>query len=86
MKTLEEALTKVHELDYLVNNLYEDDNGRWTCSLRAEVEGENLKENMFYEYGRGSTPVEAVTIAIHNAEAVWNLSNQAARRRVIRDA
>lgn len=55
--SIEELLATVRSRGWKLNNLIELDNGTWLCSLRDHLRG--------YEIGRGSTPQEALTLALN---------------------
>ena len=88
LTTFEEVLERVHEREYLVNNLFQHLDGTWSCSLRrpdpsaSPTEGDNGK--YFFEYGRGKDPVRAMKIALHNAVCMERYSYAVAQHRLIR--
>ena len=56
--TLEEALAEVASCGLLVNNLFQQENGEWTCSLRDRDNGA--------DFATASTPQQAVMGALLN--------------------
>lgn len=56
MITIEEAIEEVHKAGFKVNNLFEF-NSIWQANI---TDGE-----LFYEFGHGMTPSEALSNALH---------------------
>lgn len=54
--TLEELLAEISESGWMVNNLFQLDNGRWQANLR--------KGQWFTDYGKGDTPHKALNMAM----------------------
>ena len=80
--SLVDLLDTADERDFHVNNLFQLDDGTWQCSLRSKTITD--KGEHFFEYGVGEWPEQALTNALYNADAVKNLSNQAAKKRLRR--
>lgn len=64
---LEEAIDYVNSAGLVVNNLFQLRDGTWQANLRGFVE--NSKGEYFFEFGKGSNPVRALTNALDKAEA-----------------
>lgn len=58
--TIEQLFAQTAALSLYVNNLFQRHDGRWQANLRDNSE--------CYEFGRGDTPVEALTCAIEKAK------------------
>lgn len=54
--TLDEAFLEINDNGWLVNNLYQRDDGSWRANLR-QADGAG---NWFNDFGEGSTPLEAL--------------------------
>jgi hypothetical protein len=58
--TIDTLLTEISERGWLLNNLFQFDNGDWLANLRTDTH--------YTQYGRGRTPLEALSLAIDAIE------------------
>lgn len=66
-RSLSEILVDIAQARLLVNNMFQLDTGQWQVNLRTPVRPET-PQNTCYEFGRGSTLVEAAREAFRNAQ------------------
>ena len=80
--TLDQLIREVQEQGFLVQNMFQLSAKRWQCNLRKETPGK--KDNIFFEFGKGNTPENALFNAQFNANTVLNQSHMVARKKVRR--
>ena len=81
--TLDQLVKEVQEQGFLINNLFQLEDGSWRCSLLQLLKSQPISKG-FYEYGDGSTPEDALLNAAYNADVMLNKSYQAARKKLRR--
>lgn len=66
MDDLLRLFSVANDRGFLVNNLYQFDNGSWSAGIRSMKT--NKKEMFYFQSARGRTPVIAMTEALRHAE------------------
>ncbi len=80
--TLDQLIHQVQEQGFFIQNMFQLSARRWQCNLRKETPGK--KDDVFFEYGKGHTPEDALLNAQFNANTMLNQSYMVARKKVRR--
>lgn len=69
---ISQALEYVKDAGMKVNNLFQDSEGKWRCSMKQED---------YFDFGEGSNAIEAIEAAMHNTSTMSQLSYSAAKKK-----
>jgi len=72
MDPISQALEYVADAGMKVNNLFQDSEGNWRCSMRQED---------YYDFGEGISATSAIEAAMHNTKTMNQLSYSAAKKK-----
>lgn len=66
--TIEDLLAEIAERNWLLNNLFQLSDGSWQANLRSDTH--------YTDWGRGSTPQEALSRAINNLSITYKFEDR----------